>query len=56
MKLAISDKCKESFHEIKFNKKYRYILYKVEGEKVVLTLPFRLRKATENEHRHGKLS
>ena len=35
MKTAIDDKCLEIFKQLKFEKKYRYIIYKVEGEKIV---------------------
>lgn len=56
MKVAISDKCGESFHAIKFDKKYRYIIYKIEGEQVVFTLPFRSRKKSENGHKLGNFS
>lgn len=56
MKLAIDDKCKDSFRLIKFEKTYRYIIYKVQDEKVVLTLPFRLRRNSEYENKLGIVS
>lgn len=53
MKVAISDKCGEVFHAIKFDKKYRFITFKIDKEQIVLTLPFRLRNVSESEHKLG---
>lgn len=55
MKIAISDQCKEGFHAIKFDKKYRFITYKIDGEQIVLTLPLRFRSIWASEHRHGNI-
>lgn len=35
MKSNIDDKCVEAFKELKFSKKNRYLIYKVDNEKVV---------------------
>jgi hypothetical protein len=35
MKSNIDDKCAEAFKELKFSKKNRYLIYKVDNEKVV---------------------
>jgi len=35
MKSNIDDQCGQIFKELKFSKKYRYLIYKVEGERVV---------------------
>lgn len=35
MKIAIDDKCSEVFKLLKFEKKYRYIIFKIEKEQVV---------------------
>jgi hypothetical protein len=32
MKIAIHDKCSEVFKKLKFEKKHRYVIYKIEGE------------------------
>lgn len=39
MKSNIDDNCGQIFKELKFNKKHRYLIYKVDNEKVV-TPPF----------------
>ena len=39
MKIAIDDKCQEEFNFMKFDKKYRYMIFKVateETEKIVV--------------------
>ncbi|EFX61265.1 hypothetical protein DAPPUDRAFT_70036 [Daphnia pulex] len=36
MQIAIDDKCKEVFKQLKFEKLHRYIIYKIEGEKIVV--------------------
>ena len=35
MQIPIEDKCKEEFERIKMDKVYRFIIYKVEEEKIV---------------------
>ena len=35
MKIAIDDKCNEVFKHLKFDKKHRYLIFKIENEQVV---------------------
>ena len=35
MQSNVDDKCVEQYKQIKFHKAFRYVTYKVEGEKVV---------------------
>ena len=35
MKIAIDDKCSEVFKQLKFEKKHRYVIFKIEKEQVV---------------------
>ena len=53
MKSNIDDQCGQLFKELKFNKKYRYLIYKVDGEKVVFAILFRLSKKLERGNMIG---
>ncbi len=35
MKIAVDDKCGEVFKQLKFEKIYRYVIFKIEHEKIV---------------------
>lgn len=39
MKSNIDDKCGEVYHDLKFKKSYRCIVYKIDQERVVRTFP-----------------
>ncbi len=41
MKSNIDDQCGQAFKELKFSKTYRYLLYKVDAERVVSIILFR---------------
>jgi hypothetical protein len=56
MQIAIDDKCKEVFKQLKFEKLYRYIIYKIEGERIVMDETHRLSINTESEIKHGTSS
>lgn len=53
MKIAIDDKCLEEFKQLKFDKKFRYIIYKVEKETIVIMSSDRSSKMLENVKPHG---
>lgn len=53
MKSNIDDQCGEVFKELKFNKKHRYLIYKVDGEKVVNFCSLRFFKREEQEKKIG---
>ena len=56
MKIAIDDKCKTEFDNIKFHKTLRYITYKVdkgEEEKIVPKEQLRLSRVSERGRKHG---
>lgn len=56
MKSNIDDKCSEIFKELKFNKKHRYLIYKVDTEKVVSLHSSRSSKRMEEEKKIGPTS
>jgi len=53
MKSNIDDQCGEIFKELKFNKKHRYLIYKVDTEKVVYLDSSRSLKREEREKKIG---
>ncbi len=53
MKIAIDDKCSEVFKQLKFEKKHRYIIFKIEKEQVVKSWSFRLLKVLVKENTIG---
>lgn len=53
MKIAIDDKCSEVFKQLKFEKKHRYVIYKIEGEKIVSMKILRWSNQPEIVNRHG---
>ena len=53
MNSNIDEKCPVVFNEIKMGKKHRFIIYKVESEKVVLFALYRLSKVWDREKRIG---
>lgn len=56
MKSNIDDQCGEIFKELKFNKKHRYLIYKVDNEKVVHSHLHRCSKRKEKENKIGPTS
>ena len=56
MKSNIDDQCSQLFKELKFNKKHRYLIYKVDNEKVVAPCLFRSLKRLEKENNNGQTS
>jgi len=53
MKSNIDDQCAQYFKELKFNKKHRYLIYKVDNERVVLPLLSRSSRKAEKENTTG---
>ena len=53
MKSNIDDQCGQLFKELKFSKKYRYLIYKVDEEKVVSAIEHRLSKKLERGNKIG---
>lgn len=53
MKSNIDDQCSEVFKELKFSKKHRYLIYKVDNEKVVSVHSPRSSKREEKEKKIG---
>lgn len=53
MKIAIDDKCLEVFKQLKYDKKHRYVIYKIEGEKIVSMEILRWSNQPEIVNRHG---
>lgn len=53
MKIAIDDKCSEVFKQLKFEKKHRYVVFKIEKEQVVYSWWYRLLKVLVRENTIG---
>lgn len=53
MKSNIDDHCITSLKSLKFDKSHRYLVFKVQDERVVLPLPSRSSSVRANEESHG---
>ena len=53
---SIDEECIKIFDEIKFNKKYRYITYKVDNEKIVPLITYRSSNPQEIKKKIGEAS
>ena len=56
MQLKIDDNCQVEFKKLKFEKKYRYIIYKIDKKQVVHLFRFRLLKKLERRNKIGEVS
>jgi hypothetical protein len=56
MKIAIDDKCKLEFDNLKFNKAYRYLIFTINQEKIVRLLAFSLFSRRGKGIKHGMIS